>query len=192
MTAINLLAPRRVMERETRLRRNRWTMAMSAAVAVAGGAIAWAQGTRVQSHELRVEALRLEDEIERLAVVAEDQEKSLSEREVQVQVLRRVARQPDWSGVLDLLGSWCGTATRLETVTMRMESGRSRFVIVVVGVSESQEKVSAFVDEIARSGLFESIVLGGTRRVEGIGMLGTRFELTFELAGHRAQSEALR
>ncbi|KAA0216474.1 MAG: hypothetical protein DYG94_04820 [Leptolyngbya sp. PLA3] len=192
MRAINLLpfeySRRRLLARRT----NAWSrgLVVGAAATAMGIAICRTQAPATAGLELRRTRLRMESD--QLLRTAARQAEALKGHAAGIDLMVRIARQPDLSNLLAMLASWCTDGTRLESVSIQASPSSPIFETRITGLCASQDLATVFLECARTSKVFDSITLAGTRRIDGPEGPAYRFELRCVLAGLGEQAEALR
>lgn len=192
MSTINLIPPRYAEARTNRRRRATWALTC-VAVGMASSmtiAVSIANTPPIADGEARLAALRTQH-IE-LAATGVALMEELEQRAGQVELLNRVARQPDWSTLLSDLAGWSASGCQLEQVSIRTAGGEPSFQVQIVGLSRSQEFIGQLVNGLRTSGRFARVTLGGTNRVDDSDPPTFRFDIHCVVEGLGTQAEALR
>lgn len=192
MTSINLL-PMEYCRRRLTLRRSRaWAQVLIVASAGAAMTIAVCRAMQPATGALQMSRTRLTLESDQMLRQVAEQAAAFEQRAGRVSLLKRVGRQPDVASLLGILGDWCVEGVRLESVSVQASHTTRAFEGRIVGVCATADLATLFLECARTSGLFDSITLAGTRRVENADGAFYRFELRFTLAGFAEQAEVLR
>lgn len=192
MKSINLLPEDYRTRRAFRRRARAWAQVLIVAGATASMTIAVCLSVAPATSDLQTRIAVLRAESDRLVRLAGQQADEFARTQQRVGLLNSVARQPDWSRLLSLVGQWCTDGIRLESVTIQASRAQPRFEMNIFGMCTSQDLASVYVECARASGLFDSITLAGTRRVEHPDGPMYRFELRCTIAGLTDQAEAIR
>jgi len=192
MNTVNLIPPRHAAARVGRRRRTLWTCACTfpGAISALTIAVSIANTPPTAEGEATLAALRTEHRTlsaESVALMT-----ALEARTRDVDLLERIARQPDWSLLFADLAEWSADAALLEQVAVRPAADAAGFQLSVVGLSRSQEVVGALVKSMRDSGRFSKVTLGGTHRVDQSEPPTFRFDINCTITGLAVQAEALR
>lgn len=192
MTAINLL-PMEYCRRRTTSRRGRvWAQVLVVATAGAAMTIAVCLSMLPATAALQLNRTRLAVKSDQILRQVAEQATAFEERADGVSLLKRVGMQPDFASLLNILGDWCVEGVRLESVSIQASHATRAFEGRLVGVCDTADLATLFLECARTSGLCDSITLAGTRRVESAEGAYYRFELRFTLAGFADQAEVLR
>lgn len=192
MRPINLLPFAYSRRRMLARRMNAWARGLVIGAAVTAVTIATCQSVSPATAGLEVRHTRLRMESDQLLRTAMRQTAALEKHVAGVDLLVRIARQPDLSALLAMLASWCTDGTRLESVSVQASPSSPIFEVRIIGLCPAQDLSTVFVECARTSRVFDSITLAGTRRIDGPNGAMYRFELRCVVAGLREQAEALR
>lgn len=192
MQPINLLpfddSRRRMLARRT----NAWARGLIVGAAITAMAIATCQSLAPATAGLEVRRTRLRMDSDQLLRTATRQAQSLEKHVASVDLMVRIARQPDLPALLAMLASWCTDGTRLESVSVQAATSSPVFEVRILGLCSTQDLATVYLECARTSKIFDSITLAGTRRIDGPSGATYRFELRCVIAGMREQAEALR
>ncbi|GAB4383739.1 MAG: hypothetical protein Kow0022_04360 [Phycisphaerales bacterium] len=192
MKSINLLTSDNCHQRALARRRRTWAQILIIAAATGAMSVAVCRSIAPATVGLISRKAYLEQQSQQLLETAATQADALKERQHRITLLTCVARQPDLSMLLAMLGQWCVDGIRLESVSVRASQIDPVFEVRIVGLCTSQDLATVFVESARVSKVFDEISLVGTRRVDRPDSSIYRFELRCTLSGLREQVEALR
>lgn len=192
MKAINLLTADDCHRRAVARRGRTWAQILIIAAATGAMSIAVCRSIAPATGGLISRKALLEQQSQQLLETAARQADALKERQHRITLLTCVARQPDLSILLAMLGQWCVDGIRLESVSIRGSQVEPVFEVRIVGLCTSQDLATVFVESARVSKVFDEISLVGTRRVDRPDMSVYRFELRCTLPDLHEQVEALR
>ncbi|MCL4219966.1 MAG: hypothetical protein KJZ65_01215 [Phycisphaerales bacterium] len=192
MRPINLLPFEYSRRRMLARRMNGWARGLIVGAAVTAMGIATCQSLAPATAGLELRRTRLRMDSNQMLQTASKQAAALEKHVAEVDLMTRIARQPDLSALLAMLASWCTEGTRLESVSVQAATSSPVFEVRIIGLCPTQDLATVYLECARTSKAFDSITLAGTRRIDGPGGAMYRFELRCAVAGLREQAEALR
>lgn len=180
MMSVNLIPPARRQAKRRQLRLRRWTVICAIYAGIVAGVcgVSFAVWPREQFNahqQLRTESARLERAKRDIGQL----EGQLAQVRSELAANEAVGRHPDWSILLELVGRSADArlllrALRLETLEAGDRGGRrgrddasatrAGYLLEIDGAGMTQAAVSRFVLSLEQAGLFDTVVLEGTRR----------------------------
>jgi Tfp pilus assembly protein PilN len=192
VSTVNLIPPRCAEARTNRRRRAVWSLACTGVAAVSALTVSVSVANMPAVGEGEARLTRLQARQEELAAQGVALMEELEEKTVEVDLLERVARQPDWSVLLSDMADWSAGGAQLEQVSVRLGTEGAGFQLQVIGLSRSQEYIGDLVRSMRESGRFTKVTLVGTNLVDQSEPPTFRFDIHAVLAGLERQAGALR
>ncbi len=192
MTTINLLPPRYASVRAVRARRRTWSIACTATGLLSTIAIAVSSVYTPMTASMEAQLVQMKAERFALTERAGLVQSQLETHEPRVHLLERVARQPDWTPLLEEIAFWCAGQAQLDSIKITLAPPGRSFSLDLGGISESQEFVGTLVEQLRQSGRYSKVTLLGTQRVNQSTPQTYRFQIEAFIAGYEQQAEALR